>query len=79
MVYLNFYILYLLKKLEQWCQEYMFYQLVSNIVEVSSYISYFYYDLKLGSGCNLDKDLRIYKGLNQLVKHRDTRIYLHYI
>ena len=37
------------------------------------------YDLKLGSGCNLGKDLRRYKGLNQLVKHKNTEMYLHYI
>ena len=35
-----------------------------------------YYDLKLGSGCNLDKDLSKEVGLSQLVKCKDTGLYL---
>ena len=34
------------------------------------------YDLKLGSGYNSDKDLSLKGRNNQLVKHRDTRLYL---
>ena len=30
------------------------------------------YNLKLGSGCNLGKDLSKSEGDNQLVKHKDT-------
>jgi len=30
-----------------------------------------YHNSKLGSGCNLDKDLRKDEGDNQLVKHKD--------
>jgi len=39
----------------------------------------FYYDLKLGSGYNLGKDLRKNEGYDKLVKHKNTEIYLHYI
>ena len=35
-----------------------------------------YCDPKLGSGCNLDKDLRKNRRDNQLVKHKNTRLYL---
>jgi len=34
------------------------------------------YDLKLGLDCNLDKDLSKEVGLSQLVKHKDTGLYL---
>ena len=34
------------------------------------------YDLRLGSDCNLDKDLSKKWGLSQLVKHKDTGLYL---
>ena len=37
------------------------------------------YNLKLGSGCNSGKDLRKNEGYDQLVKHKDTEIYLYYI
>ena len=37
------------------------------------------YDLKLGSGCNLGKDLSKSEGNSQLVKHKNTEIYLLYI
>ena len=33
-----------------------------------------YYDLRLGSGCNLGKDLREERGIDQLVKHKEYRI-----
>ena len=36
----------------------------------------FYYDPELGSGCNLDKDLRKNKRNDQLVKCKNTRLYL---
>jgi len=39
----------------------------------------YYYNLKLSLGYKLSKDLRRYKGFSQLVKHKDTGIYLHYI
>ena len=35
-----------------------------------------YYNSKLGSGCNLDKDLRKDKKNDQLVRHKDTGLYL---
>ena len=35
-----------------------------------------FYDLRLGSGCNLDKDLSRKVGISQLVKHKDTGLYL---
>ena len=35
-----------------------------------------YYDLKLGSGCNLGKDLSKSRRDDQLVKHKNTRLYL---
>ena len=35
-----------------------------------------YYDFKLGSSCNLGKDLSKRYGLSQLVKHKDTEQYL---
>ena len=34
------------------------------------------YNLKLGSGCNLDKDLSEEIGLSQLVKYKNTGLYL---
>ena len=34
---------------------------------------------KLGSSCNLDKDLSKNKGYDQLVKCKNIEIYLHYI
>jgi len=34
------------------------------------------YDLRLGSGCNLGKDLSRKVGISQLVKHKDTGLYL---
>jgi len=34
------------------------------------------YDSKLGSDCNLDKDLKKDKKNDQLVKCKDTRLYL---
>jgi len=34
------------------------------------------YDPKLGSGCNLGKDLSKSRGDDQLVKHKDTGLYL---
>ena len=37
------------------------------------------YDLKLGSGCNSDKDLSKSEEEDQLVKYKDTEMYLHYI
>jgi len=37
------------------------------------------YDLKLGSGCNSDKDLSKDEEYGQLVKYKDIEIYLHYI
>ena len=37
---------------------------------------YIYYNLRLGSGYNLGKDLSWEVGKNQLVKHKDTRLYL---
>ena len=37
------------------------------------------YDLKLGSDCNSDKDLSKNEGNSQLVKYKDTELYLHYI
>jgi len=37
---------------------------------------YIYYDLRLGSGCNLGKDLSWEVGKNQLVKHKETVLYL---
>ena len=47
---------------------------------VSSYfITCLCYDFKLGSDCNLGKDLSKSKGNNQLVKCKDTEMYLHYI
>ena len=33
------------------------------------------YNPKLGSGCNLGKDLRKDREDNQLVKHKDTELY----
>jgi len=41
-----------------------------------NYYSIKYYDLKLGSGCNLGKDLSKELELSQLVKHKDTGLYL---
>ena len=35
-----------------------------------------YYNLKLGSDCNLGKNLSRNRELSQLVKHKDTREYL---
>jgi len=41
-------------------------------------IKYFkYYDSKLGSDCNLDKDLSKNGEDSQLVKHKDTGLYLY--
>jgi len=37
------------------------------------------YDLKLGSGCNLGKDLSKSKGDDQLVKCKDARLYLYLV
>jgi len=37
------------------------------------------YDLKLGLSCNLGKDLSKSEGNGQLVKCKDTELYLHYI
>ena len=34
------------------------------------------YNLRLGSGCNLGKDLSKRIGICQLVKYKDTRLYL---
>ena len=34
------------------------------------------YNLRLGSGCNLDKDLSWEVGKDQLVKYKDTGLYL---
>jgi len=34
------------------------------------------YNLRLGSGCNIGKDLSKSKGLSQLVKCKNTRVYL---
>ena len=34
------------------------------------------YSLRLGSGCNLDKDLSWEVGKDQLVKYKDTGLYL---
>jgi len=34
------------------------------------------YDLRLGLGCNLGKDLSKKVGMSQLVKHKDTGLYL---
>jgi len=34
------------------------------------------YNSKLGSGCNLGKDLSKSRGDDQLVKHKNTRLYL---
>ena len=36
----------------------------------------FCYDLRLGSGCNSGKDLSRVVGMSQLVKHKDTGLYL---
>jgi len=36
----------------------------------------FCYNHKLGSNCNLGKDLRKNEGDNQLVKYKDTELYL---
>ena len=36
----------------------------------------YYYDLRLGLGYNLDKDLSKNKKNNQLVKHKNTEQYL---
>ena len=35
-----------------------------------------YYNSKLSSGCNLDKDLRKDKKNDQLVRYKDTSLYL---
>ena len=35
-----------------------------------------YYDLRLGLGCNLDKDLSKKVEISQLVKYKDTGLYL---
>ena len=35
-----------------------------------------YYNPKLGSGCNLGKDLSKNEGDDQLIKHKDTGLYL---
>jgi len=35
-----------------------------------------FYDLRLGSGCNLGKDLSKKTGMSQLVKYKDTKLYL---
>ena len=37
------------------------------------------YDLKLGSGCNLGKDLSKNEEYDQLVKCKNTEMYLYYI
>ena len=37
------------------------------------------YNLKLGLGCNLDKDLSKSEEDDQLVKYKNTEMYLHYI
>ena len=37
------------------------------------------YDLKLELRLHLGKDLRKDKGICELVKHKDTGVYLHYI
>ena len=42
----------------------------------SSIYSHCYYNLKLGSDCNLDKDLSREVRMSQLVKHKDTGLYL---
>ena len=34
------------------------------------------YDLRFGSGCNLGKDLSREVEMSQLVKHKNTRLYL---
>ena len=34
------------------------------------------YNSKLGLGCNLDKDLNKSRRDDQLVKHKDTKLYL---
>ena len=39
-------------------------------------LNYEYYILRLGSGCNLGKDLSKEVGMSQLVKHKDTGLYL---
>jgi len=36
-----------------------------------------YYDLRIGSDCNLGKCLSKSGGKSQLVKHKDTEPYLH--
>jgi len=38
-----------------------------------------YYNLELGLGCNSDKDLSKNEGNGQLVRCKDTELYLHYI
>jgi len=43
------------------------------------FLKSFCYDLKLGSGCNSGKDLSKSKEDDQLVKCKDTEMYLHYI
>ena len=37
------------------------------------------YNLKLGSGCNLGKNLSKEVGLSQLVKHKDTDLYIYLV
>ena len=39
-------------------------------------MAYICYDLRLGSDCNLDKNLSKKVGMSQLVKCKDTRLYL---
>jgi len=43
------------------------------------YLVYMCYNLKLGSGCNSGKDLSKSKEYDQLVKCKDTEMYLYYI
>jgi len=42
----------------------------------SNSLNHFCYDLKLNSGYNLGKDLNKSEGDNQLVKYKDTELYM---
>ena len=53
------------------------FSLSSNSVTTSFVFSKFtYYNLRLGLGCNLGRDLSKNERDDQLVKHKDTRLYL---
>ena len=49
------------------------------IATLKNWDIYSCYNLKLNSGCNSDKDLSKNEEYDQLVKHKDTEMYLHYI